>query len=419
MMLTCALKSQKGQVEALIFYFSGNRAHANSIEVDLLRFGEIESTNLRDKVERIIQGYLDGPDKCQGIVDAFNSEKAHRIIRESSSPMKQKESTKKLESPRLDLQQVDAKIDRAGEIDLRRMQIEAEIERIRKEANSQQFVVMEKVITKGAHSRFSSPTHSEREEVDQEMSLDIDQSAPDLQIDPIVIKEATVRQVLRDEEKNTLNDDSSAYDSDASYKFKIESKPRIVRRKPDIFLIVMIQARMRGFLARLRANQPVLLFNKVIKKNDELVHFKLIKFGFLDYMLTARTKTSNIYRSKKMEELPFEEEETLEIFEECLKFQLDGDNIKELDLVYEQKVEEPPEEPAEEHLFVLDWKDPMKPGKHLIKSFVLKRGFNAQFYYCIEDGKRFYRVDVEHAGSSDYLKLNQLPVDMLYMVYYL
>ena len=126
---------------------------------------------------------------------------------------------------------------------------------------------MEKVIAKGAHSKFSSPDQSEREEVDQEMSLDIDQSAPDLQIDPIVIKEATVRQVLREEEKNTLNDDSSAYDSDASYKFKIEPKPRTVRRKLDIFLIVKIQSRMRGFLARLRANQPVLLFNKVIKKD--------------------------------------------------------------------------------------------------------------------------------------------------------
>ena len=100
MMLTCSLKSQKGQVEALIFYFSGNRAHANSIEVDLLRYGEIESANLRDKVERIIQGYLDGADKCQGIVDAFNSEKAHRILKESSSPLKQMESTKKLESQR-------------------------------------------------------------------------------------------------------------------------------------------------------------------------------------------------------------------------------------------------------------------------------------------------------------------------------
>ena len=60
MMLTCALKSQHGKIEALIFYFSGNRAHANSIEVDLLRYGTIESVNMRDKVERIIQGYLDG-----------------------------------------------------------------------------------------------------------------------------------------------------------------------------------------------------------------------------------------------------------------------------------------------------------------------------------------------------------------------
>ena len=60
MMLTCALKSQHGKMEALIFYFSGNRAHQNSIEVDLLQYGQIESTNMRDKVERIIQGYLDG-----------------------------------------------------------------------------------------------------------------------------------------------------------------------------------------------------------------------------------------------------------------------------------------------------------------------------------------------------------------------
>ena len=54
------------------------------------------------------------------------------------------------------------------------MQIETEIERIRKEANSQQFVVMEKVIAKGYHSRFSSPTNSERAAEDEEMSVDID-----------------------------------------------------------------------------------------------------------------------------------------------------------------------------------------------------------------------------------------------------
>ena len=95
------------------------------------------------------------------------------------------------------------------------------------------------------------------------------------------------------------------------------------------------------------------------------------------------------------------------------------DNIKELDLVYKQKIEEPIEEPGEEHFFVLDWKDPVEPGKYLIRGFVLKRGYNAQFYCCIENGKKFYQVEVHHNRSSDYIKLQNLPVDMLYMVYYL
>ena len=54
--------------------------------MDLARFGEIDSSNMRDKVERIIKGYLDGPDMCQGIVDAFDSERAARILAETSSP---------------------------------------------------------------------------------------------------------------------------------------------------------------------------------------------------------------------------------------------------------------------------------------------------------------------------------------------
>ena len=71
----------------------------------------------------------------------------------------------------------------------------------------------------------------------------------------------------------------------------------------------------------------------MIKKNDELVHFRLYKFGFLDYMLSAKTQFRSVYRSKKMEELPFEEDETLELFEECLKFELVGEQITQLDLV--------------------------------------------------------------------------------------
>ena len=39
---------------------------------------------------------------------------------------------------------------------------------------------MEKVIAKGYHSRFSSPTNSERVAEDDEISIDIDQSEAEL-----------------------------------------------------------------------------------------------------------------------------------------------------------------------------------------------------------------------------------------------
>ena len=61
----------------------------------------------------------------------------------------------------------------------------------------------------------------------------------------------------------------------------------------------------------------------------------------------------------------------------------------------------------------------MEPGKYLIRGFVLKRGYNAQFYCCIENDKKFYTVEVHHNRSKDYITIHHLPVDMLYMVYYL
>ena len=50
-------------------------------------------------------------------------------------------------------------------------------------------------------------------------------------------------------------------------------------------------------------------------------------------------KFSKMYRSKKLEELPFDEDETLEMFEECLYFQHENGQIKELDLRYVKKLE--------------------------------------------------------------------------------
>ena len=136
-------------------------------------------------------------------------------------------------------------------------------------------------------------------------------------------------------------------------------------------------------------------------------------------MLSAKTQFRSIYKSKKMEELPFEEDETLELFEECLEFDLVNDEITKLDLVSQQKIEEPVVEPSEDHLFILDWKEPSRPDKHLIKAFTLKNGYEAAFYFCNDEGKRYYRVVVRHNGSEDYLTLKHLHVDMLYMAYYL
>jgi len=139
-MLTCALKSQQGKLRALLFYFSGK--NKGSVEIDLTRYEKIETTDLKSKVQRIIDGYLDQEDLSQGIIDAFNTDKAAGILMESSSPQKTdklqnlKEEARKERSGERN-KKIDKKIENASEIDLRRMQIEDEIERIRKAANSQ------------------------------------------------------------------------------------------------------------------------------------------------------------------------------------------------------------------------------------------------------------------------------------------
>ena len=83
---------------------------------------------------------------------------------------------------------------------------------------------------------------------------------------------------------------------------------------------------------------------------------------------------SKLYRSKKIEELPFDEDEILEKFEECLYFSYSNNEIKELDLRYVSKIEEQP--PMGDHLFILGWNDPQREGKYLIKEFKLKEDFN-------------------------------------------
>ena len=139
-------------------------------------------------------------------------------------------------------------------------------------------------------------------------------------------------------------------------------------------------------------------------------------------------KFSKVYRSKKLEELPFDEDQTLEMFEECLCFRHEDGQITELDLRYVKKLEvRAPPRARGDHLFILGWNNPATEGTHPIKEFKLKHpeDFACQFSFNFEAGRQYYTVVVTqpksstHKEKSDYLKLRQTPVRMEYMAYYL
>ena len=61
--------------------------------------------------------------------------------------------------------------------------------------------------------------------------------------------------------------DSSGYDTDRSYKFKYEenSRPKIVVRKIDMFMVIRVQSLIRGWLARRRGKKyPMILYNRIL-----------------------------------------------------------------------------------------------------------------------------------------------------------
>ena len=57
-LITCALKSQHGKLLALLFYLSGSRKNAGSVEIDLTRFSKVDTTDLKKRILRIIDNYL-------------------------------------------------------------------------------------------------------------------------------------------------------------------------------------------------------------------------------------------------------------------------------------------------------------------------------------------------------------------------
>ena len=108
---------------------------------------------------------------------------------------------------------------------------------------------------------------------------------------------------------------------------------------------------------RAKANQKVLV-NKIIKKNENLIRFMLVKNADYSYSLSANVQMGNkLKKTVPITSLPFEDEEASEKFEEHLLFNMNDERITQLELFGFKKInpfEDAP--PAEDHLFILDYK---------------------------------------------------------------
>jgi len=62
---------------------------------------------------------------------------------------------------------------------------------------------------------------------------------------------------------------------------------------------------------------------------------------------------------------------------------------------------------------------PPNKGEHLVRDLTLGDGHKCKLVCVVSDQRTYYKAFVEHEGKSDYIQLSRLPVDMIYMVYYL
>ena len=76
---------------------------------------------------------------------------------------------------------------------------------------------------------------------------------------------------------------------------------------------------------------------RVLKRENQLVRFTLLRDVTMLYKLLADVQVKRkLNRSTYMSTLPFEEEDAADMFEECLRFSMDDNEITELDLVGEK-----------------------------------------------------------------------------------
>ena len=110
------------------------------------------------------------------------------------------------------------------------------------------------------------------------------------------------------------------------------------------------------------------------------MRFTLVKNRRLDYTLSAiGTMNRKLMKSKQLLELPFEDDETCEKFEQSLLFSCNGNEISELDLIGKEKPQNPFVE-ADSHLFITDYEELNRNGDVMVYSWKLREQYPCEFW---------------------------------------
>lgn len=164
----------------------------------------------------------------------------------------------------------------------RRLLVEAEVERIRRQVDANSRVRIERLVVKGHSSKYEDETQAAA--TDDEINLTPTKSVDSdliggevgLSISKAFVKSTKDKGAMRFEEDG----DSSGYESHHDYQFLIEEKFGLAPKSTEIDLskVIRIQALIRGFLARLKfLSAGTILYSNFEKREGKTVRFKLVK----------------------------------------------------------------------------------------------------------------------------------------------
>lgn len=124
---------------------------------------------------------------------------------------------------------------------------------------------------------------------------------------------------------NAFDQEDEDADSQIEFEFMLGDRRSVTIEKKNLAAIVKIQSRIRYFLFKLRqkAKQKI-IYQKILKREDNLVRFTLIKDPSMYYKLMADVQLKrNMKSSASLTYLPFEDEDASLYFEKCLRFTIE------------------------------------------------------------------------------------------------